>query len=427
MQATLLLILSYSVLRCLVHPHNSFIFSQEASLKLPLYSSSPSTSSSTWLTPVGHSMIVSGYDIGSLASAAIHIAGYTPSFSNSFKVLGDRSHGNAHPAPSSYPTGVSNVSSSSHSDSNNTTGTAVKTKNTVRENMRGSMKADISGLRIVKCCESDIIGICRMESSSGSSPSIRTTTATAEAEEGDKARADDSASISLLCLDTEEGVFAYFPDDFPALEGDPEGQRGTHGDTDREKEIEKEEKDKDEEKGRRDRDNEDEEESEEEEDNWRDRESEVEEDEEEDDEDDQSSSEDNEKDGHRRSGTMDRTGDRAMDRTRDKVSGNRSDTKRDRASRRSDRGSEADNVLTPALGSLFKLVTPTPHGLSIGECVIPVCTFNSHNNLINIILILLIPLSVQGPFNWRLTAQSIAVTPSLWTAKPGARETGGSL
>ena len=121
-------------------------------------------------------MIISGYDIGPLASAALHMAGaYTPSYSNSFKVhmmtntqLGKNGVNNAKLTAASTDSYC--APKNAHSLRAESFPSSIKNKGRIGMRTGSSDRnvKEISSLRKIKCFDFDILQIIKSHSSSSS-------------------------------------------------------------------------------------------------------------------------------------------------------------------------------------------------------------------------------------------------------------------
>ena len=121
-------------------------------------------------------MIISGYDIGPLASAALHMAGaYTPSYSNSFKVhmmtntqLGKNGVNNAKLTAASTDSYC--APKNAHSLRAESFPSSIKDKGRIgmRTGSSDRNMKDINSLRKIKCFDFDILQIIKSHSSSSS-------------------------------------------------------------------------------------------------------------------------------------------------------------------------------------------------------------------------------------------------------------------
>ena len=273
-------------------------------------------------------MIISGYDIGPLASAALYMAGgYTPSYSNSFKVnmmenkqLGKSGINDAELNATS--TDAYSASQTAHSLRAECSPSSIEDKSRIgiktgSNDRNMAYKNGISSSRLIKCFDFDILQITQSQSSSSSSssrgeykrirgeglvsgrtgvmkvsvpiectpyvqanappPSSIIITPLGAATAATRAEAayvedDDYSDDETLYLDTPQGVFVYL--------SDHRGDQETEGEAGQNNQIDKSRKKATEAKmkGSDDDDDEDEDEDDEDiEDNWRDRGSEDEE------------------------------------------------------------------------------------------------------------------------------------------------------
>lgn len=354
-------------------------------------------------------MIVSGYDIGPFASAAVHIAGggYTPSFSNSFKAhMKEPAHmgmtmgmgmsmgmgmGASRGSNVGINTGSRSLHTTPHGDihyHNAASFDTGKIKNmTGNRNSQKIPRDEISGVRLIKCFEFDIMRVTRSHRSSNccrsgnrgerrrknllyegqekmeefvpigrnrhfgadSLPSstviitparavgVATLTDMGHDGNADGDNDDDDSDDDVICLDTPQGVFLYSPN-FHCNEGNQlENENKRRNDCVKEREEE----------GDGDSDGEDDEQ-----DNWRDRDSEEEGEEgEEEDRGEQVEEEEVEviKSGRGGSAFDARDGPNGTKKSGEKVI--------------------IDDLKTsiPVLGSMLKLLTPSTDGISIGR------------------------------------------------------------